>query len=142
MKSNKVLQVILWVLATCLTVSFIMFLSAGIQEMYWFFYSDSYHDDDYCEYLLEEDDYIHLIYSMKKQVEPEDVTPEYTEFYALAEYYKAASLHKAYIVAEDFESAMMQLEIMEKNSEKIVKYEAYIDRIHELLQMDITYPNL
>ncbi len=143
MRSKKALQVILWVLAACLTASFLLFLSVGIQDIYWYSSPNPSYDHSYYEYLLEEDDYIQLIYTTKKQeTASDDATPQYDEFSALAEYYKAASLYKAYIATEDFESAIMQLNIMKQNKDKIVEYQAYIERIHQLLQIDVTYPDI
>lgn len=138
MKSSKILQVILWVLVALLSVTFFLFLSAGIQELSWYSFTETSYSDDYYEYLLENNDYIQIISTLEEDNRKEDEkTEHYAEYAAIAAYYKAASLYKAYMAVGDMDSAAMQQAIMERCEDEIVEYEGYIDNIHQLLQLDV-----
>ena len=137
MKSNKVFQVILWVLVALLSVSFFLFLNVGLQDLYWYFDTNTAYDDDYYEYLLEEENYTHMIYTLAQNNQSEEQpTEKYKEFSAIAEYYKAASLYKAYMAVEDMDSAAMQQTIMERCVAEIEEYETHIDNINRILELE------
>ncbi len=117
-----------------LSVSLFFLLNTGLQELFWYSSGRFVYDDDDFKYCLEEGDYPQLIYMLAQNSRTEEQPTEHTEeFSALAEYYQAASLYKAYIAANNENAAAEQKKIMDERASEITEYKEHMANIHNML---------
>ncbi len=137
MKSIQTGKILLWVAAATLSVFLLISLAVAFQNIYWYAFPDTTYDDTYYEYIIEEGYYVSLINLLEHDHRSEeDMTDQYEEFSAIGDYYKAASLYKAYLAVNDTDSAAIQKQIMERNAEILNEYDEQIDIINELLDLN------
>lgn len=136
MKTSKIGQVLLWIMAAVLSVSLFLLGSLAYEEICMYTVSGITYDDDYYEYTIDDGNYVHLLYMLENDQRSEDEkTGLYEEFAAIGGYYKAASLYHAYMAVEDTDSAAIQKGLMERYKENVKEYEEHIDLINALFDL-------
>lgn len=138
MKRFSPLKLICGIISGILALSFLLMIATGILELYDSATVSSYYldEEDYIS-TLQQEDYMNL-YDMtcRDCILDKKLSANIRACQAVARYYQAATLYKAYVLAGETLPVTRQIQQMEQYASQTGDYSEYVVKINNLLDLD------
>lgn len=136
MKKRSPAKIIIGIFTVILSLSFIILVVTGINEIQDYNYEPSYYNEENYVSALQNEDYMELLEmtcrDSRLQKEHNDII---LSCKAVAHYYEAAALYKAYLTVGNKKAAGIQVQRMEQYASQTGDYQEYVEKINTLLEL-------
>lgn len=137
MKKSSFAKIIIGIFTVLLTISLIFFIVFGIQRIKNTSVNTSYYTEEAYVSDLEREDYMALLSMTNRDSKLDDSDSEtIKECKAVAKYFEAATLYKAYLATGDTASARIQIQRMEQAAAQTGQFQEHVENINTLLELD------
>lgn len=137
MKKTLFVKIIIGIFTVLLTLSLILFITGGIERIQNVSPDFSYYAEESYLHCVETQDYMYLL-SMtdRDSVIEKSYSKTIMECKAVAKYFEAATLYKAYLTTTDTHSARIQVQRMEQYAAQTGQFQEHVEKINALLELD------
>ena len=135
-------KLICGIIIILLTLSCLLMITTGISEIRDSATVSSYYldEEDYIS-TLQQEDYMNLYDMTCRDCIPDKKrSSNIKACQAVARYYQAATLYKAYVLAGESLSITRQVQQMEQYAAQTGDYSDYVEKINQLLELDSLHP--
>ncbi|NCB93642.1 MAG: hypothetical protein EOM40_13960 [Clostridia bacterium] len=137
--THSIAKFIIGIFTVILTLLLIILVVSAVNEIKDFgYYSDYYTEENYISYTHHEDYYELLGMTIRDCRFGKKYSDEEKECRAVAYYYQAASLYKAYMQSDDKKNAGIQVQRMEQYATQTGEYTDHVAKINEILGINET----
>lgn len=131
-------KIVITAITIFLCATFILFMAGGIAEIHESMTGYNNYDEEDLLYALSREDYASLLYQIQWDTrEDSRKSDDYLECEAICNYYKAASLYRAYTEYGDKENARKQLELMQEYESQITTYHSHVNKINAIFEAEM-----
>lgn len=137
MKHASVGKIIIGIFTVILTISLIVFVASGIGQIRDANYEPRYLDEEDYVSTLQREDYVNLLeMTSHDTVLGKKHSNTVISCQAVAHYYEAASLYRAFLAIGNTKNASVQVQRMEQFASQTGEFGEYVEKINELLEID------
>ena len=137
MKNITVGKVLITIATVILTLSLVFFIATGVSEMRDVDYTSRYLTEEYYVTTLQQENYVELLSMTARDSKLGETHSETIKSCkAVAHYFEAASLYKAYVTVNNTKAAGVQIQRMEQYATQTGEFEAYVDKVNNYLELD------